>query len=73
MPFGSRYYGGKADGLEEARRFIVIADAETGKVIKEGRVGDEVWPPVWSADGKTAAYGARIGGELWWKVEKLGE
>ena len=47
--------------MENAKRFIVIADAETGKVIKEGRMGDEVWPPVWSADGKAVAYGARIG------------
>ena len=49
---------------------MAVADAETGKVIKEGRVGDEIWPPVWSADGKAAGYGARIGRELWWKVEK---
>lgn len=59
--------------MENPKRFIVIADADTGKVIKEGQVGDEIWPLVWSADGKTAAYGARIGRELWWKVEKLGE
>jgi len=57
--------------MEAAKRFIVIADAETGKVIKEGRAGDEVWPSVWSADGKQVAYGARIGRELWWKVERV--
>lgn len=56
-----------------SQTLIVIADAETGKVIKEGRVGDEIWQPVWSADSKTAAYGARLGRELWWKVEKPGE
>jgi len=53
------------------KRFIVVADTETGKVIKEGPVGDEIWPPVWSADGKAAAYGARIGRELWWKVQPV--
>lgn len=26
---------------------------------------------VFSADSKSAAYGARIGRELWWRVEKL--
>ena len=57
--------------MEKAKRFLVIANTETGKAIKEGHVSDEVWPPVWSADGKAVAYGARIGKELWWKVEKL--
>jgi hypothetical protein len=57
--------------MEKARRFIVIADAGTGKVIKEGPIGDEIWPPVWSADSKAVGYGAKIGRELWWKVEKL--
>jgi Tol biopolymer transport system component len=55
----------------QGERFIVIANPETGKVIKEGPVCDEVWPPVFSADGKWAAYGARIGRELWWKVQTL--
>jgi Tol biopolymer transport system component len=63
-------YRARTGPMEDARRFIVIADAETGKVIKEGPVNDEVWKPVWSADGKSAAYGARSGRELLWRVEK---
>ena len=71
-PDGRRIaYRARKGPMEKAKRFIVIADADTGKVIKEGPVGDEIWPPVWSADSKTAAYGARIGKELWWKVQAL--
>jgi len=50
--------------MEEGKRFIVIADAETGKVIKEGPVGDEIWPPVWSADGKGSITGRSITGTM---------
>ncbi len=64
-------YRARKGPIENAKRFIVIADAETGKVIKQGPVGDEVWPPVWSADGKAVAYGARKGRELWWRVEEV--
>ncbi|MFA4827967.1 MAG: hypothetical protein WC855_07645 [Thermodesulfovibrionales bacterium] len=71
-PDGRRIaYRARTGTMEKAKRFIVIADAETGKVIKKGPVSDEAWPPVWSADSKTAAYGARVGRELWWKVEKV--
>jgi len=69
----NRNYSGGMASMEKAKSFMVIADAETGKVIKEGPAGDEIWPPVWSADGKAAGYGARQGRELWWRVEKLGE
>jgi len=51
----------------ENQRFIVIADANTGSVLREGLVCDEVWEPVISPDGKFVCYGARIGKELWWK------
>jgi len=71
-PDGRRIaYRARKGPMENAKRFIVIADAETGKVIKEGSVGDEIWPPVWSADGKATAYGARQGRELWWRVEAV--
>lgn len=64
-------YRARKGPKENAKRFIVIADADTGKVIKEGPVGEEIWPPVFSSDGKSVGYGAKIGRELWWKVEKL--
>lgn len=64
-------YRARKGTMDAARRFIVVADAETGKVIKEGIIQDEIWPPVWSPDGKTVAYGARQGRELWWRVEKV--
>lgn len=71
-PDGKRIaYRARKGPMENAKRFIVIADAETGKVIKEAPVGDEIWPPVWSADNKAVAYGARQGRELWWRVETV--
>lgn len=57
--------------MENAKRFIVIADAESGEVIAEGPAGDAIWPPVWSADSTSVGYGARLGRELWWKVETV--
>jgi Tol biopolymer transport system component len=54
---------------KEGKRFIVIADSATGAVMDEGQVCDEVWEPRLSGDGKFVCYGARIGRELWWKVE----
>ena len=60
-PDGRRIaYRARTGPMEKAKRFIVVADAETGKIIKEGHVGDEIWPPVWSTDGKTIGYGARM-------------
>jgi Tol biopolymer transport system component len=68
---GSRLvYRTRMGTREKARRFIVIADTKTGKVIKKGSVNDEIWPPIWSTDGGKVAYGARSGRELWWRVEE---
>jgi hypothetical protein len=30
-----------------------------------------VYPPVFTADGGSVAYGTKDGKEIWWKVEKL--
>lgn len=64
-------YRAREGTMDDARRFIVIASTETGKVIKEGPVNDEVWPPVWSEDSKAVTYGTRSGRELWWRVEPV--
>jgi len=68
--YRARRFGSSPQG-EKAERFIVIADANTGAVIKEGPVCDEIWQPVLSADGKFVCHGARIGRELWWKIADL--
>ena len=68
LVYRARRFGSSPQG-EKAERFIVVGDAVTGEVIKEGPVCDEVWQPVISADGKYVCYGARIGRELWWKVQ----
>jgi WD40 repeat protein len=46
---------------DEIRKFVVIG---TREIETPDRAGD----PVFSPDGRTVGYGARIGRELWWKV-----
>jgi hypothetical protein len=41
--------------------FVVMGDRKIGPF-------DYVWRPRFSADGRKAMFGARKGGELWWKV-----
>lgn len=41
--------------------FVVLGDSTIGPF-------DYVWKPRFSADGRKALFGARKGGELWWKV-----
>lgn len=45
----------------EGREFIVVGEEKS-----EGF--DQVWAPVFDADGKRVAFGARKGRELWWEV-----
>jgi Tol biopolymer transport system component len=56
---------------KEGRRFVVVADALTGKILRKHPAYEQVFQPVFTSDGKSVAYGVKDGQELWWKVEKL--
>lgn len=56
---------------QDGKRFVVVADPKTGKVIREHPPYERVFEPVLTADGKSVAYGVMDGKQLWWKVEKL--
>lgn len=56
---------------QDGKRFVVIADAVTGKVIREHPRYERVFETTFTADGKSVAYGVMDKNELWWKVEQL--
>jgi len=56
---------------QDGKRFVVVADALTGKVIKEHPRYERVFETVFTEDGSSVAYGVMDGKQLWWKVEKL--
>lgn len=56
---------------QDGKRFVVVADPQTGKVIKEHPRYERVFDPVFTTDGPAVAYGVKDGNQLWWKVEKL--
>jgi len=56
---------------QDGKRFIVVADAATGKVVREHSRNERVFEPTFTPDGKSVAYGAMNGKQLWWKVENL--
>lgn len=56
---------------QEGKRFVVVATAENGKIIRQHRSFELVFSPVFIADGGSVAYGVKDGKELWWKVEKV--
>ncbi len=55
---------------EGQQRFVVVADAN-GKVIRQHPSYEQVFPVVFTADGKSVAHGVKDGNKLIWKVEKL--
>lgn len=66
-PDGTRIvYRARKDG----RRFMVIADVN-GTVIAKHAPYEQVFQPVFTADGKSVAYGVQDGRKLIWKVERL--
>jgi len=48
----------------------VVADA-SGKTIRQHPAYEQVLQPVFTADGKSVAYGVKDGQKLIWMVEKL--
>lgn len=56
---------------EAGRRFVVIADAKTGKTIRQSQSYEMVFPVTFTDDGKSIAYGVKDGQKLVWKVERL--
>lgn len=56
---------------KEGKRFVVLADAKTGKTIRQYPSYEQVFPVVFTEDGKSIAYGVKDGNKLVWKVEKL--
>jgi len=55
---------------QDGKRFVVVA-AANGSNIRPQQRYELVYPPVFTADGTSVAYGVKDGRELWWKVEKL--
>lgn len=55
---------------KDGKRFMVVSD-RTGKVLKQHQSYEMVFPPVFTSDGKSVAYGVKDGQQLVWKVEKL--
>jgi len=51
-------------------RFIVVADSK-GTILRQHTGYERVFEPVFTADGKSVAYGVKDGKKLLWKVEKL--
>ncbi|MBI4827085.1 MAG: PD40 domain-containing protein [Nitrospirae bacterium] len=66
-PDGSRLvYRARKDN----KRLLVVSDTN-GKVIRQLPAYDMIFDTLFTADGKSVAYGVKDGNELWWKVEKL--
>lgn len=59
-------YRARKDGM----RFVVVADTK-GKTRGHHRSYEQVFPVLFTADGKSAAYGIKDGKQLAWKVEAL--
>lgn len=55
---------------KDGKRFVVVAD-KYGKTIRQQPSHEQVFPVVFTADGKSIAYGVKDGKKLIWKVEKL--
>lgn len=55
---------------QDGKRFVVVADIK-GKTLAEHPKYDMVWQLSVTPDSKAVAYGAKIGREIWWKVEPL--
>lgn len=56
---------------DNGKRFVVVADGSTGKVIQRHPSHEQVFQPVFTPDGKSVAYGVKDGNKLVWEVVKL--
>ncbi|MBI5740786.1 MAG: hypothetical protein HZA16_08690 [Nitrospirae bacterium] len=55
---------------KDGGRFVVVADPD-GRTLNRHPAYEQVFQPVFTADGKSIAYGVKDGNKLIWKVEKL--
>lgn len=55
---------------KDGKRFVVVADT-TGKTVKIHPAYEQVFDVVFTADGKSVAYGVKDGNKLIWKVDAL--
>ena len=55
---------------QDGKRFVVIADPGA-KTLRQHAAYERVYPPMFTADGKSVAYGVKAGKQLAWKVEPL--
>ncbi|MHB8882096.1 MAG: TolB family protein [Thermodesulfovibrionales bacterium] len=53
------------------KRFVVVMDTLSGKILKKHPMYDRVFETVFTEDGKSVAYGVVDGKQIAWKVEKL--
>jgi Tol biopolymer transport system component len=60
-PDGSRF----AYRATKGKGWIVVCGGQQSDTY------DQVWPPVFSRDGKKLAFACRTGPEVWWKVMSL--
>lgn len=59
-------YRARRDG----KRFVVVADLD-GKTIREHSAHEQVFPVLFTTDGRSVAYGIKEGRQLIWKAEAL--
>jgi hypothetical protein len=55
---------------KDGKRFVVVADT-SGKTLRQHPAYEQVFPVLFTADGKSVAYGVKDGNQLAWKVEPL--
>lgn len=55
----------------EGQRFVVVADAKDGRIIRRHPSYEKVFQPVFTAAGTSIEYGVKDGNKLLWKVESL--
>ena len=53
------------------KRFVVVADAKDGRIIRQHQSYEQVFQPVFTATGMAIGYGVKDGNKLFWKVEPL--
>lgn len=57
---------------KDGNRFVVVADAD-GRIVRQHPSYEQVFSTVFTADGKSVAYGVKDGNKLVWVVEELGK
>ena len=56
---------------KEGKRFAVVADAASGKTVRQHPSYEQVSDVLFSTDGKSVEYGVKDGNRLLWKIEAL--